>query len=275
MESYLGNILVAYLLLFATIGFWLCYGWSKIFNINQICCFGLSAYCYGICTTKFNLDPILCLFLGIVTGILANVLLFMLHRLNTKIDLTILSFLLVLFFYSLVINLNDFTNGPLGITSIPELSENKYIYLGIFAVCTLTVIHFFSKNYNGIISRVLYETDSLSNLSIKSKSTLLSVFIIAGAISGVGGVLSASYYSYIDPSNLHYSFIVTLLLICSAVGKNPWNILWVTALVVIGPELLRFLQISSLYFAPIRNLIFDFLLIFIIFNQSQNAAQNI
>jgi ABC-type branched-subunit amino acid transport system permease subunit len=275
MESYLGNILVGWLLLFATIGFWMCYGWSKIFNINQICCFGLSAYCYGICTTKFTLDPILCLFLGIVTGILANVLLFMLHCLNTKIDLTILSFLLVLFFYSLVINLNDFTNGPLGITSIPAFNANKFIYLGIFAVCTLTIIHFFTKSYNGIISRVLYETDSLSNLSIKSKSTLLSVFVIVGAISGVGGALSASYYSYIDPSNLHHSFIVTLLLTCSTVGKNPWNILWVAALVIAGPELLRLLQISSFYFAPIRNLIFDLLLIFVIFNQSQNAAQNI
>jgi branched-chain amino acid transport system permease protein len=274
MESYLTNILINCLLLFGPIGFWLCYGWSKIFNVNQICCFGLSAYCYAISTAKLNLDPIISLFLAIIIGILSNLILFLIYSFNPKVNFTILSFVLVLFFYSLVINLNDVTNGPLGIASIKTLPGSIFLYLIPFSLFAFTISYCFTNSHHGLVAKELYKYKKLTNLSINPSFTFAILLIISGGISGIGGALSASYYNYIDPSSLHYLFIVTLLLICSIVGNKPWRIFLAAGLVGIGPELLRLVQISNLHFAPIRNIIFASILIFIIFNQSTNALKN-
>jgi branched-chain amino acid transport system permease protein len=275
MNNYLYNLFVNYLLFLAPLGFWICFGWSKILNLNQIVCFGLGGYTYAILTTKLGTNIYLALLGSIIIAILSNLLINAVLRYRPRINITIFSFVVVLFFHSLVINLNSVTNGPIGISQIPSFGNYFIIILVIWVLFVIITLFLFTKSRLGIIAKIMDKPHKFNNLIIDSKYSLVSVLSLAGLISGTAGVLSASYITYIDPSSIHYNFLVMILITSTLLKDNFWNIFWVSPFVVLLPEVLRYIEIESNLIFVLRNIIFDIILIFLFFvNQSKYASTN-
>jgi len=90
----------------------------------------------------------------------------------------------------------------------------------------------------------------------------LSVFVISAFFAGIAGSLYAHYTTFIDPSSFTVmeSITVLLMVIFGGAGSISGSVVGAVILVVL-PELLRFLGLPSSIAAPMRQMIYGLLLV--------------
>jgi branched-chain amino acid transport system permease protein len=98
----------------------------------------------------------------------------------------------------------------------------------------------------------------------------LIVFMIGAFFAGIAGSLYAHYITFIDPSSFTVMESITILLmvIFGGMGSIPGSIVGATVLVVL-PELLRFLGMPSSIEAPTRQMIYGLLLVILMIKRPQ------
>ena len=116
-------------------------------------------------------------------------------------------------------------------------------------------------------------SDDLAVQSLGRNTTNLKsmAFFISAAFSGLAGLLYASYVSYIDPTSFTIDesiFIITALFI-GGVGSKVWGPVLGAAVVVILPELLRFVGLPDAVAANLRQIIYGLTLIILMFVSPQ------
>ena len=270
MNDYLLNLIINYLfLVLGSMGFWLIYRWSKILNFGHITSFGLGGYCYAILTTQTIVNPFTALFLSFILGILVNSILFWVTKINLKLNISSFSFILNIFCYFLVINSTKITNGNLGIVNIPAIPN---IILALLSLVFLEyfIISSFTKSQFGIVAKSFNSQNLLSNLGINFEPSYAFVLVISGGFASVNGALSASFISYIDPSILHYGFIFTLLIIVNLAHSRLSQVFLSSFLILLIPELLRLIEIPIENLSELKNIIFDLLLLFLLYSLLNN-----
>ncbi len=274
MNLYLWNLVINYLfLVLGSMSFWLIYRWSKILNFGHVTSFGIGGYCYAILTTQTLVDPFTALFLSFILGILVNSILFWVTKINSKLNISSFSFILNIFCYFLVINSTTITNGNLGIVNILAISN---IILALLSLVFLEyfIISNFIKSQCGIVAKSFNSQNLLSNLGINFEPSYIFALAISGGFAAVNGALSASFIGYIDPSVLHYGFIFTLLIIVNLACLNLSQVFLSCCLILLIPELLRFIEIPIGNLSELKNIVFDLLLLFLLYSffNSQNLT---
>jgi branched-chain amino acid transport system permease protein len=114
--------------------------------------------------------------------------------------------------------------------------------------------------------------DELASLSIGKdiNKYKLIVFIIGAFFAGVSGSLYAHYITFIDPSSFTPMESVMVLLMVVFGGMGNMKGAFIGALVlVIFPEMLRFLGLPSSVAAPLRQMIYGLLLIILMIKRPQ------
>ena len=109
----------------------------------------------------------------------------------------------------------------------------------------------------GIYARYVYSNDH--------------TFFISAAFAGMAGLIYASYVSYIDPTSFTFDesiFIITALFI-GGIGSRVWGPVVGAAVVVILPELLRFIGLPDAVAANLRQVIYGLILIVLMFVRPQ------
>jgi len=98
----------------------------------------------------------------------------------------------------------------------------------------------------------------------------LIVFVVGAFFAGIGGSLYAHYVTFIDPSSFTVTESITILLmvIFGGMGSIQGSVSGAVILVVI-PELLRFLGVPSSVAAPLRQMIYGLLLVVLIIKRPQ------
>ena len=99
----------------------------------------------------------------------------------------------------------------------------------------------------------------------------IGAFFISAAFAGMAGLVYASYVSYIDPTSFTFDesiFIITALFI-GGVGSRVWGPIAGAAVVVILPELLRFVGLPDAVAANLRQVIYGLVLIVLMFVRPQ------
>jgi len=98
----------------------------------------------------------------------------------------------------------------------------------------------------------------------------LLVFIIGAFFAGIGGSLYAHYITFIDPSSFTVMESITILLmvIFGGMGSILGSVVGATVLVVF-PELLRFLGMPSAIEAQMRQMIYGLLLVILMIKRPQ------
>ena len=102
------------------------------------------------------------------------------------------------------------------------------------------------------------------------------VFIISAFFAGIAGSLYAHYITYIDPSSftIMESIIILLMVVFGGMGSLSGS--FVGALIlVIFPELLRFLGLPNSVSAPLRQMIYGLLLIVLMLYRPQGILGRI
>lgn len=174
--------------------------------------------------------------------------------------------------FSILYNWIDLTRGPYGIPGIPlpqvlgrEVdSVGAYFLFSLFFALTCGLLLAGVKQSPfGRVLRAVREDDMAAAALGKPVSRLkVTAFALSAAFAAVSGALFACYMRYIDPTSFTIAesvFILSIVIIGGA-GSLAGPIFG-AALMIVLPEILRFLQIPDSIAANMRQIIYGVLII--------------
>jgi len=247
-------------------------GYTGILSVAHAAFYGVGAYIAALMAlqlhTPFLLNIILALIGAAVVGAVIGI-----PSLRIKDDYFIIAtFGFQIIVFSLMNNLVGFTGGPLGLPGIPQPAIFGYVisthlqYLilsGLLAgftyfVCARIIRSPYGRVLKGIREDEVFITAAGKNVTLFKVKT----FMVSAALAAIGGVLYATYITYIDPTSftvMESIFIISIVIIGGA-GSLKGPIVGAIVLVAL-PEILRFVGLPNSIAANIRQILYGGLLV--------------
>ncbi len=182
--------------------------------------------------------------------------------------------------YLIAKNWVSLTRGPMGLPGIPgfslfghELSETwQYLLLvSAFVVLTTFII---SRLVDAPFGRVLrgIREDEIAVMAFGRNTARfkLLAFVVGAFFAGIAGSLYAHYITFIDPSSFTVMESITILLmvIFGGMGSIEGSLMGAFLLVLV-PELLRFVGLPSSVAAPLRQMLYGLILVVLMIKRPQ------
>lgn len=258
-------------------------GYGGMLSLAHAAFFGTGAYAVALLTTRFHVSFFAALPAAMfVSGILALCV----GRISLRLrgDFFILATIGFQAIVSTTLqNWLSLTGGPYGISGVakPEIFGWRISGLGSFAglasLLACLVCAFFWRLIRSPYGRSLQAVrdDELAAASI-GKDVLYfktSAFVTAGAVAAVAGGIYAAYHSYIDPTSftLDESIFIFTIVVIGGAGNLKGPAIGAVILVLL-PEILRFLQIPDSVAAPMRQMVYGGLLVLMMFLRPRGMA---
>lgn len=280
MEYFLHILVIAGIYIILTLSLNLIVGFTGLPSLGHIAFACVGAYTSSLLALIYGISPWLGLVIGAciasVTGIIVG---FAAIRLKGDY-LAFATFGLGVIVYAVSKNWVALTRGPMGLPGIPGFTLPGFEIRPVWAYLTLVTIFVLITSF--IINRIVHSPfgrvlksireDELASLSIGKdvNKYKLIVFIIGAFFGGIAGSLYAHYITFIDPSSFTPMESITVLLMVVFGGMGSMKGSFLGALVlVIFPEMLRFLGLPSSFAAPLRQMIYGLLLIILMIKRPQ------
>jgi branched-chain amino acid transport system permease protein len=149
-----------------------------------------------------------------------------------------------------MLNWVDFTNGPMGIRSIPQPSlfgievdgvGYYYLILAILAVSTVVVVHMMDSAFGRAVRAMRDDELGAASVGVDARVLKMVAFGIAAAIAGACGSFWAHFVTFISPDsfNIMESIAILAMVVLGGLGSIPGSILGGAVLAGL-PEMLRF-----------------------------------
>ena len=277
---HIGIMLCIYIILVLSTN--LTVGMANLLTMCQAAFYGVGAYIGTYFLMQFNLPFVLiALVVMLATGLTSLIISY--ASVKLKGDYFILGTLgFQMIVYTILYNWVNVTRGPYGIPGIPSIKlfgvwsvTGIYAYFFLAFILAVVVALIFSQLQRSPYGRMLkaIRTDELSAQALGRNTVQLKAwaFFISAAFAGVAGLVYASYVSYIDPTSFTLDesiFIITALFI-GGIGSRVWGPIAGAAVVVILPELLRFVGLPDAVAANLRQVIYGLVLIVLMFVRPQ------
>ncbi len=272
MEYLLFILISINLYIVLTVSLNLIMGYSGLISVCHSAFMGIGSYVTAILMVKYQWNFFLTLPIVLVFAVLISAF-FATYSYRAKGDhYIVVSFGIQFIVMSIMINLS-ITNGPNGLSGIPKpeafglsFQSNTSIFL-LTLVFMLLCIWFSSRLARspfGLILKAIREDDIATEALGKNVVFYkVSVFIIGCSLAALAGSFMASIVSFIDPFTftLEESIFITCLVIIGGSGSIGGSMVG-AALLIILPELLRFLNIPSSMAGPLRQIFYGLLIIF-------------
>lgn len=277
---HIGIMLCIYIILVLSTN--LTVGMANLLTMCQAAFYGVGAYIGTYFLMHFNLPFVLiALIVMLATGLTSLIISY--ASVKLKGDYFILGTLgFQMIVYTILYNWINVTRGPYGIPGIPSIKlfgvwsvTGIYAYFFLALILAVAVSLIFNQLQRSPYGRMLkaIRTDELSAQALGRNTVQLKAwaFFISAAFAGVAGLVYASYVSYIDPTSFTLDesiFIITALFI-GGIGSRVWGPIVGAAVVVILPELLRFVGLPNAVAANLRQVIYGIVLIVLMFVRPQ------
>ncbi len=232
----------------------------------------IGAYTSSLLALRFGVSPFLGMFAGAVAGgILGLIVAYPALRLRGDY-LALATFGAGVIVYSVAKNWMSVTRGPMGLPGIPPFRlgghtiDNTWSYLILVIVVAALVVWACRNITHSTFGRNLTSVreDETAAIALgKNTANLKLIAFVAGAFfAGIAGSLYAHYITFIDPSSFTTMESITILLmvIFGGMGSIGGSIIGAVVLVVL-PELLRFVGLPSSVAAPLRQMLYGLLLV--------------
>ncbi|MBI2120968.1 MAG: branched-chain amino acid ABC transporter permease [Parcubacteria group bacterium] len=255
-------------------------GFAGLLSVTHAAFYGIGAYATAILLTGFGVNFFVSLVIGaLVSGFLALLIGFVLSRL--KGDYYALgSFGFNIIVYSILLNWQSLTRGPLGIPGISRpsffgftFSENISFLLlvALSAALIFLAARFIADSSFGRSLKAIREDEqALQIFGYKTHRFKLAIFVIGAMMASVAGSFFASYITFIDPSTftLNESIFILSVIILGGLANLRGSVLGALFLVLL-PEGLRFVGFPSDISAQMRVLVYGALLILLMMYRPQ------
>jgi len=252
-----------------TIALCLLMGFAGQISLGHASFFGLGAYISGVITTKYGLNPWLCLLMGMgVSGVVALVIGAPSLKLRGHyLAMATLAFCIII---TIIFNENlAYTGGPDGLAFIPGMtimgypldSVAKYYYL-VWSIVLVTLL----LSLNIIRSRVgralrsIHDSElAASAMGVNISKYKICVFVFSGVVASVAGSLYAHYLNFINPASFDLFVSIKLLIMIILGGMHS---LWGA---IVGATLITFLSYEWLhYFEEAEGMIYGIIVLIIV-----------
>ena len=220
-------------------------------NLGTIAIIAIGSYTVGILSTVMGTVGIIGFLLALAMGALLGLVLGYpsLRVRGVYLTLTTLSFTQIV--YLLLLNLTEFTGGPMGL-HVPylnlfgwQLENTTQLYFIILFITVLVIIFSIriAKSKFGRTFKAMSDNyEAVESLGIKISNLKLTSFMIATILGCLAGALYAVMMRYISPgaftTDASTKYIVILLL--GGIGSTG-GIVFGAIIVTLLPELLRFM----------------------------------
>ena len=280
MEYILHILVIAGIYIILTLSLNLIVGYTGLPALGHAAFSCIGAYASSLLALNAGLSPWIGLLTGACAAALAGIAIGY-PAVRLKGDyLALATFGLGVIVYSIAKNWVSLTRGPMGLPGIPGFSVFGFQFSGIWSYLLLVLvfvaitIFIISRIVNSPFGRVLLSIreDEIASESLGKDTTKykLLVFIIGAFFAGIAGSLYSHYITFIDPSSftLMESITILLMVIFGGMGRISGSIVGAIILVVF-PELLRFLGMPSSIAAPMRQMIYGLILVFLMIKRPQ------
>lgn len=182
--------------------------------------------------------------------------------------------------FSVMNNWIGLTRGPLGLPGIPQPelfggtinTHWEFIALTwLLALATFLICRRIVHSPYGRVLRAIRDDEVFAQAQGKQVAYYkLTVFAVGAGLAAIAGCCYAWYITFIDPTSFTIAesiFLVSIVII-GGLG-NLWGAVVGAAILVVLPELLRFIGISQTYVANIRQIIYGALLVVMMFVRPQ------
>jgi branched-chain amino acid transport system permease protein len=175
-------------------------------------------------------------------------------------------------FYNILLNWQSLTRGPLGIAGITrpqffsftfENNVSFLILVALFLALVFVISQTITKSSFGRTLQAIREDEKVLQLfGYKTSHSKLLIFMITAAIAACAGGFFAVYISFIDPTSfvIGESILVLAMIILGGLANSRGAILGAFLLMII-PELLRFVGFPSDIAAQMRQVVYGAILV--------------
>jgi branched-chain amino acid transport system permease protein len=272
MEYLIHILIISGIYVILTLGLNLIVGFTGLAALGHIAFACVGAYTSSILALHLGISPWIGLLIGaLLASVLGAIVSFPSLRLKGDY-LAIATFGLGVIVYSVAKNWVSLTRGPMGLPGIPSFKlfgyeiNNVWAYIVlvfVFVVVTYLAIRNITKSPFGRILTGIREDEIATEAMGKNiNKHKLIVFVVGAFFAGIAGSLYAHYITFIDPSSftIMESIAVLLMVVFGGMASLGGSFIGASILVIF-PELLRFLGMPSSVAAPLRQMIYGLLLI--------------
>ncbi|MDP8313457.1 MAG: branched-chain amino acid ABC transporter permease [Candidatus Celaenobacter antarcticus] len=247
-------------------------GYTGILSMAHAAFFGVGAYVVALLAlnvhTPFIVNIVIAFVAAGAFGAIVGI-----PSLRIKDDYFIIAtFAFQIITFSVLNNLVSFTGGPMGLPGIPQpiifglKIDNHWSFLiltTILASFTYFVANrIVSSPYGRILKAIREDEVFTQSLGKNVAAFKVKIFMVSAALASIAGVLYATYITYIDPTSFTVNesiFIISIVIIGGA-GNLKGSVVGAVVLVML-PELLRFVGLPNSVAANIRQMLYGGLLV--------------
>lgn len=247
-------------------------GYAGLLSIAHAAFYGVGAYVAALMALNLHspfLVNIVCAV--ILSGLLGAVV--GIPSLRIRDDyFVIATFAFQIITFSVLNNWVSFTGGPMGLPGIPQptifgLTVSSHfgflLLVGFFCALILWITSRIVQSPFGRVLKTIREDEVFAQAAGKNVAAYkVLVFVIGAGMAAVAGVMYAYYISFVDPTSftvMESIFILSIVIIGGA--GSMWGPVLGAVVLVVLPELLRFVGLPSDIAANMRQIIYGGLLV--------------
>ncbi len=249
-------------------------GMAGLVSLAQAAFFGIGAYATALGMTTLGVGFFTSVFIGILINLIISILLGNILSKFKGDYYAIVSAGLSIIAFSVLLNWNSLTNGPLGIFGIPRpeifglaLTSNAMYFGFCLLILVLSFLFFrhMDRSSFGLGLRALREDEQLTSVMGYNTKRMKSIIFSASAIvAGIAGGLFASYIAFIEPSTFQVKegiFLFTIIIIGGL--ASSWGSVLGALILLSLPEALKFLGLPFSVAAQLQQIIYGLTLVLI------------
>lgn len=249
-------------------------GYTGLISLSHAAFYGVGAYVSTLSIMKLGLGFLPSMLLAILCAVIASFLI-SIPSLRLKGDYFLLgSLAFQVIVYTILYNWIDVTRGPFGIPGIPYpyifgIEINSVLSFFVFSciiaiICAIMLKFVYHSPFGRVLKAVRDNELAAASLGKNIVHLKIVSFAIAAGFAAVAGCLFAGYMRYIDPTSfaLSESIFALSILIIGGTGNFIGPILG-TILMVVLPELLRFVHIPDAVSHNLKQVIYGLLIILV------------
>ena len=257
-------------------------GYTGLLSVTHAAFYGIGAYTTAILMTVYGVNFFPALLVGIVVASVLALLIGLVMSRFKDDYYALVSFGFNIIVFSIFLNWQDVTRGPLGIPGIGKpvlfgFTFNTTFQFLILATVLMAIVYgasrFIVKSSFGRVLKAIREDEkAIAVFGYNTQVYKLVIFVIGAGMAAIAGGLFASYITFIDPSTftLNESIFILAMIILGGLANVRGAVLGALFLILL-PEALRFVGFPTDIAAQMRQVVYGALLIALMLYRPQGV----